>query len=211
MATRKDRRSRRFNLGRERANLTLCGAQSMPPQQLQRKFRLVAPDLDIVLMTPGLRQIIGCLQPQPVVRVRPSGLLQPDRHFGRYPGLAVDDVGQRMACDAQDFRPVGHAQAQRIKAGVLYGVARMRRVFHGDASVPFLIVSQNVRRPAHLVRTVRAGRNLTKPDALPRSGAISKWADLRSQDSHNFSSPFPSTTSRSSPASHRACAAMLES
>src|SRR5580658_7685891 len=41
-----------------------------------------------------------------------------------------------MARDAQDFGPLSHAQAQRIKTGILYGVTWMRRVFHGHASLP---------------------------------------------------------------------------
>jgi hypothetical protein len=60
--------------------------------KLQREFRLVAPDLYIVLMTPGLRQIVGRLDLQPVVRVRPSSFFQTYGHLGRYSGLAVDDA-----------------------------------------------------------------------------------------------------------------------
>jgi hypothetical protein len=83
---------------------------SVALQRSLRHLRLVAPDFDIILLTPGPRQIVGRLHSQPVVRVRPSSLFQPDCHFRRYPGSAVDDAGQGVAGYAQDFGPFGHAR-----------------------------------------------------------------------------------------------------
>src|SRR5579862_9298720 len=40
--------------------------QKLSTRRLQRKLRLVAPDFDIVFVLSGLRQIVGCLQSQPV-------------------------------------------------------------------------------------------------------------------------------------------------
>ncbi len=81
--------------------------------------------VDIHLTATGLRQVIGCLQTHPVIRVRPSRLLQPYRHFGRYARLAVENAGQRVSCDTLNMGCLGNAQVQRIETGVLDGMAWM--------------------------------------------------------------------------------------
>src|SRR4051812_50223665 len=95
-------------------------------------------------MLTRLGKIVSGLHPQPVVRIRPAGLLQPDRHFRRDPGLTVNDTRQRMAGHAQDSSSIGHTQAQLIKASVLDGPARVRRGFSWDfSSSLFVVKNQN--------------------------------------------------------------------
>jgi hypothetical protein len=62
-------------------------------------------------MLPGLRKIVSRLKAKPVVRVPPSGLFQPDRHFRRYTGMAVKDARKRMAGNAKRVRRFRYAQA----------------------------------------------------------------------------------------------------
>ncbi len=67
----------------------LCGSADRARRRLRRQLVFVASHFDRILMLPGLREIVGRLQAQPVVGVRPTGLLQPDGHLGRYPCLTI--------------------------------------------------------------------------------------------------------------------------
>jgi hypothetical protein len=49
--------------------------EAKSPAVLGRQLVFVAPHFDLILMLAGLREIVGRLQAQPVVGVRPTGLL----------------------------------------------------------------------------------------------------------------------------------------
>jgi hypothetical protein len=61
--------------------------------------------LDPVLMLAGLREIVGRLQAQPVIGVRPACFIQPNGHFRRYAGLAAQDTRESMAGTPSAFAP----------------------------------------------------------------------------------------------------------
>jgi hypothetical protein len=63
-----------------------------------------------------LPQIVGKLHLRPVLRRAPECLGQPQRHFRRDAGVAVENRRKSLARDAQALRRLGHAQIEGLKA-----------------------------------------------------------------------------------------------
>src|SRR5215831_13632829 len=89
--------------------------------------------LDTALMLAGLREVIGCLQPQPMVGVRPPGFFKADRHICGNSSVAIEDTRERVPCNAKCLGCLSYSETQRLKAGILNRVAGVRRVFHGHS------------------------------------------------------------------------------
>ncbi|SPF56143.1 hypothetical protein SBA4_790011 [Candidatus Sulfopaludibacter sp. SbA4] len=134
---RRIRRLKGFVSVADRRKLPSSKISSILGYELERRMMFVALHPNLVLVLAGLREIVGRLQAQPVAGVRPAGFLQPDGHFGRYAGTAVQDAREGVAGHTQHFGALGHVQAQRIKAAILDRVTRMRGVFHGHEFTPF--------------------------------------------------------------------------
>lgn len=73
-------------------------------------------DLYLVGALHGLSQVVGGLQPQPCFGTTAEGLVEPDRHLGRDAGMAVDDVGELLAADAELPRRIGDGKPQGLEA-----------------------------------------------------------------------------------------------
>ena len=65
--------------------------------------------LDLVSMLHGSGKIVGRLEPIPGFRAAAESLVETDRHLGRDAGMAVDDVGDLLAADAEALRRPGKA------------------------------------------------------------------------------------------------------
>jgi hypothetical protein len=98
--------------------------------QFPPRYRL---DLDFVFMLPGLRQVVGCLKPQPCFRIPAKRLGEADRHIRRYAALAVHKIVERLPRYAQSFRRLGDRQAKRLDAVMPHGLAGVGWIFHRHA------------------------------------------------------------------------------
>jgi hypothetical protein len=79
------------------------------------------PYLDPASVLQGLRHVVGCLHAVPRLGPTAEGFVQPDRHFGGNPSMAVHKVGKLFAADVQNLRCFRHGQAQGLKAIMLDG------------------------------------------------------------------------------------------
>ena len=61
---------------------------------------------------------------------------QTDSHFRGDAGFAVDDLGESLPADAENLRPGGHRQAQRLEAIMPDDAAGMDGVLHGHGPQP---------------------------------------------------------------------------
>jgi hypothetical protein len=82
-----------------------CGASETPD---------LAPDDSLLL--PGLPKIILCLLGYPAFGGPAEGYGQTDRHFGRYPTVAIDQVGQRRPGHAKAFCSLSDGKAKGSNA-----------------------------------------------------------------------------------------------
>jgi hypothetical protein len=72
---------------------------------------VLTADLDLALVFAGLSEIIRKLHPQPRFRCAPKRLRKPDCHFRANPGLAVDDIVERLPGYAKDLGSLRDGQA----------------------------------------------------------------------------------------------------
>src|SRR5712664_2247478 len=68
----------------------------------------------------GLREVVGRLKPKPRICAAAERLVETDRHFRRDSRMAIEDVGELLAADAELLSRVRHAQAERLKAVMAY-------------------------------------------------------------------------------------------
>lgn len=88
--------------------------------------------LDVEFLGVALRlpQIVGKLHLQPVLRRAPERPGQPQRHFRRDAGAAVENRRESLVRDAQALRRFGHAQIERLKAVLPDYFAGVRGIVH---------------------------------------------------------------------------------
>ena len=73
-------------------------------------------DLDLVGALAGFPQIALQLQPQPSIGCAAEHLFQSYRHIGRNPGMAVQQVRERLARDAKGLGRRGYGKTKRFEA-----------------------------------------------------------------------------------------------
>jgi hypothetical protein len=88
----------------------------------------LTPPHGLTLISPGLREAVGHLQPRPSL-LAAERLVEPDRYVGRNTALAIDQIVEGLACNAENVGGVGDGQAERLNAVVADGQAGIRRVF----------------------------------------------------------------------------------
>ena len=99
-----------------------------PPSRLRLPRK--PGDLNRIRPVGDLGEVVLHLQPQPGFRAAAEGLGQTNRHFRRHAGVAVEQLGQRLARHAKPFGRFRHRQVEGDKALFPYDLAGMRRVEH---------------------------------------------------------------------------------
>lgn len=89
-----------------------------------------ARDLDIALPLADLGEIVGNLEAEPEFGAGAEGLGEADGHFGGDGGLAIDDVVQGLAGNAESRGGGGHGEAEWFEAVVADDGAGMGGAFH---------------------------------------------------------------------------------
>src|SRR5580700_7079346 len=115
------RRGSRVNTRLPRVSASLC---------VELLEHALAADLDFALAFAGLGEIISQLHPQPGFGRAAKGLREADGHVRADARLAVNDVVERLAADAENLRALGYGQAQRLKAIIPYNSSRVCGIFH---------------------------------------------------------------------------------
>src|SRR5437763_12237644 len=82
--------------------------------RLSRFRRWQAANFDFIGPLAGFPKIALQLHPQPVIGRAPTDLFQPNRHVRRKAAMAVQQIGKRLAGDAERFGRGGHGQIQRL-------------------------------------------------------------------------------------------------
>src|ERR1700704_2313768 len=127
---------------------------------LFRRYRRKPLDLDRFGPLLGLPEIVLHLQAQPGFGTAPESLSQPDCHFRRQAGMAVQQLGQCLARDAQAGRRGSNREPERFKAFLSDDLSGMGRVAH-SRHFPFrLVIVHEVN-----VGRIFAGEFETQPEA----------------------------------------------
>lgn len=95
-------------------------------------------------MPPGLREIVGYLQPEPSFRTAAERLVEADCHLRRDTTFAVHQVVQGLAGCPQDSRRFGYRQSERLNAVVTNERPGWGGFFIGIAVAPALMVIDQV-------------------------------------------------------------------
>src|SRR5215471_17943224 len=82
------------------------------------------------LMLSGLREVVRCLKSQPGFCSSTKGLIETDRHIGRYSAPAIDQVVKSLPRHAQNLCRSSRRQAKRLDTIVAHREAWVRRVSH---------------------------------------------------------------------------------
>ena len=107
--------------------LILDNCRTVPASDV---IRLVVLNLDPVLSTACSGEIVGGLQPHPVVARGPSDPFQADGHFGRNARSFVDQIIQGLMGHTEKFGCPGHGQFQGIDTILPDNTAWMGWILH---------------------------------------------------------------------------------
>ena len=80
-----------------------------------RDLRAQAGDVNLRGSLADLDEVIVDLHAQPRIGGTAKGLFEPERHFRSYAALAVDDIVQLLACNAECCGGLRHREAELIK------------------------------------------------------------------------------------------------
>ena len=119
--------------------------------------------LNTAFMLAGLGEVIGCLQPQPMVGVRPPSFFKADRHICGNSSVSIEDTRERVSRNAKRLGCLSHSETQRLKAAIFNRVAGVRRIFHGHILV--LLSSRSIHTLRHQViaHCHENGGNIAQP------------------------------------------------
>jgi hypothetical protein len=95
-------------------------------------FDVLTADFDMAFVFAGGGEVIGELHAQPRFWRTAERFEQTYGHLRAYTRLAVHDVIESLAGDAEGLCSGGNRESQRLKAIVADDVAGMNGIFHGD-------------------------------------------------------------------------------
>jgi len=85
---------------------------------------------------------MGCLRADPAIGRSPAHFLEPDRHFSRDGGVAVNDARQAVPAHAEQSRPFRDGKFQGFKTILPYYAAWMRWVLHGHIHAFLMVINK---------------------------------------------------------------------